>query len=92
MCGIVGYVGKKNCIPILLDGLKSLEYRGYDSAGIAGRCDNELNVFKAKGEIKNARNQKNIQKISRTGQKCLDFSVTVYEGIPRKALCGSRDY
>jgi glutamine phosphoribosylpyrophosphate amidotransferase len=35
MCGIVGYVGKGNCVDILIDGLKKLEYRGYDSAGIA---------------------------------------------------------
>ena len=35
MCGIVGCVGKEKCVPILLDGLKSLEYRGYDSAGMA---------------------------------------------------------
>jgi len=35
MCGIVGYVGKKRVVPVILDGLKRLEYRGYDSAGIA---------------------------------------------------------
>jgi glutamine---fructose-6-phosphate transaminase (isomerizing) len=35
MCGIVGYVGQKQVVPVLLDGLKRLEYRGYDSAGIA---------------------------------------------------------
>ena len=36
MCGIVGYIGKKNAIKITLDGIKRLEYRGYDSAGVAG--------------------------------------------------------
>ena len=35
MCGIVGYVGKKRVVPVIIDGLKKLEYRGYDSAGIA---------------------------------------------------------
>ncbi len=39
MCGIVGYVGSKQCLPILLSGLKRLEYRGYDSAGIALMTD-----------------------------------------------------
>ena len=53
MCGIVGYVGKKNSIPILLDGLKSLEYRGYDSAGIAILENNNIKIIKEKGKIIN---------------------------------------
>lgn len=52
MCGIVGYVGKEQAAPILLDGLSKLEYRGYDSAGIAVRNDNEdVTVIKAKGKL-----------------------------------------
>ena len=42
MCGIIGYVGEANPLPILLDGLKRLEYRGYDSAGVALLADNSL--------------------------------------------------
>lgn len=53
MCGIVGYVGKKNCIPILIDGLKNLEYRGYDSAGIAFLDDNQIKVIKKQGRLVN---------------------------------------
>ncbi len=52
MCGIVGYVGKEQAAPILLDGLSKLEYRGYDSAGIAVRNDNDdVTVIKAKGKL-----------------------------------------
>lgn len=51
MCGIVGYIGEQNAYPILLEGLKKLEYRGYDSAGVALLCPDELKVIKAKGEI-----------------------------------------
>ena len=53
MCGIVGYIGKKETTRILLDGLKELEYRGYDSAGIAVLKDNRINVFKALGKLVN---------------------------------------
>lgn len=53
MCGIVGYVGKKNCIPILINGLKNLEYRGYDSAGIAFLNDNQINIIKKQGRLIN---------------------------------------
>jgi glucosamine--fructose-6-phosphate aminotransferase (isomerizing) len=51
MCGIVGYIGEQNCIPILLEGLKRLEYRGYDSAGIACIENSEIVVQKAAGKI-----------------------------------------
>ena len=56
MCGIIGYVGKKNAIPILIDGLKSLEYRGYDSAGIAYVNNNEIIIKKEKGKLINLEN------------------------------------
>lgn len=52
MCGIVGYVGEKQAAPILLEGLAKLEYRGYDSAGIAVNHGNKLDVIKAKGRLK----------------------------------------
>ncbi len=53
MCGIVGYIGSKEKKEILLDGLKELEYRGYDSAGIAVIEGNSLNSFKAVGKLEN---------------------------------------
>lgn len=54
MCGIVGYIGEKEAFPILIKGLRRLEYRGYDSAGVALVNDNgDLNVFKTKGKVDN---------------------------------------
>jgi len=52
MCGIVAYKGHKNCYPILLNGLKRLEYRGYDSAGIACLDNDKLIITKRKGKVK----------------------------------------
>ena len=54
MCGIVGYIGKKDAYPILIKGLRRLEYRGYDSAGVALlNAGGELNVYKTKGKVDN---------------------------------------
>lgn len=51
MCGIIGYNGSKNSIPILIQGLKKLEYRGYDSSGIAYFLDGKVKIYKEKGRI-----------------------------------------
>ena len=51
MCGIVGYVGEQEVLPILLEGLKKLEYRGYDSSGISIICNQKIQTEKASGKI-----------------------------------------
>lgn len=57
MCGIVGYVGNQPVVGILLDGLEQLEYRGYDSAGIAVKCPDGVKVYKAEGKLVNLREE-----------------------------------
>jgi len=52
MCGIIGYIGDKNAVSVILDGLRKLEYRGYDSAGIAFHTDRGIDVIRCKGKIK----------------------------------------
>jgi len=53
MCGIVGYIGKKSVVDILFNGLTKLEYRGYDSAGIAVYLNNDIEMYKAEGKLQN---------------------------------------
>lgn len=53
MCGIVGYIGEKSVIDVLINGLTSLEYRGYDSSGVAVHADGKIKVYKAEGKLQN---------------------------------------
>ncbi len=57
MCGIVGYIGKDNVVPVLIEGLKKLEYRGYDSAGIAFIQDGELKLRRSVGKLRELEGQ-----------------------------------
>lgn len=68
MCGIVGYVGKnKKCLPVIISGLETLEYRGYDSAGIAYKKDDKINIVKQKGKIINLKEKINLNDESNLG-------------------------
>lgn len=63
MCGIIGYIGKENPKNILIEGLKNLEYRGYDSAGIALKNENDIQIIKSVGKISNLEEKISSEKI-----------------------------
>ena len=68
MCGIVGYVGnKENCVRVLIDGLEKLEYRGYDSAGIAFLNNDNIDIVKEEGKIVNLKSKINLNINSNLG-------------------------
>ena len=67
MCGIVGYVGKRNAQDVLLDGLEKLEYRGYDSAGVALAWEGGIRVVKSKGRLAELRKRLAVEALARSG-------------------------
>ena len=80
MCGIVGYIGDKNAVPILIDGLKKLEYRGYDSAGVAIMTKDGISVKKAKGKI--ATLEKILKDTPLTGTLGMGHTRWATHGVP----------
>ena len=81
MCGIVGYVGKKKALPILLNSLKALEYRGYDSAGIAYIKDHDIHIIKKQGKIKNLEQSLSINEDTHIG---IGHTRWATHGIPNE--------
>ena len=81
MCGIVGFVGEEKAAPILIEGLRRLEYRGYDSAGIAV-SDNDVTVIKEKGRIQNL--QTEVEKEKPQGTVGIGHTRWATHGVPDK--------
>lgn len=82
MCGIVAYVGEKNACSLILKGLKRLEYRGYDSSGIAIGNKNDLLVIKEKGNVSNL--EKAIALVDSTGNIGIGHTRWATHGVPNK--------
>ncbi len=81
MCGIVGYIGRKNSLPIIIDGLKRLEYRGYDSAGVSVvRADKSIISFKKAGKVDEM--DKSIDKDVYTGSIGIGHTRWATHGVP----------
>ncbi|MGM0406433.1 MAG: glutamine--fructose-6-phosphate transaminase (isomerizing) [Bacteroidota bacterium] len=79
MCGIVGYIGEKQAYPILINGLKRLEYRGYDSAGIA-LLNNKINIYKKQGKVADL--EKHVLKDDITGNIGIGHTRWATHGEP----------
>jgi glucosamine--fructose-6-phosphate aminotransferase (isomerizing) len=82
MCGIVGYIGDKNCVPILINGLKRLEYRGYDSAGIGIINDGRSNVIKKPGKVSIL--EKEIEKLNLSSNLGIAHTRWATHGVPNE--------
>lgn len=80
MCGIVGYIGHRDAFPIIIKGLQRLEYRGYDSAGIALFDGNEINLSKTKGKVADLKNK--AKEISQKGSLGIGHTRWATHGVP----------
>ena len=81
MCGIVGYIGHRDAYPIIIKGLQRLEYRGYDSAGIALYDGSEINLSKTKGKVEDL-NNKAKSTISLEGKLGIGHTRWATHGVP----------
>jgi glucosamine--fructose-6-phosphate aminotransferase (isomerizing) len=82
MCGIVGYIGDKNCVPILINGLKRLEYRGYDSAGLGILTNNKSVFIKNKGKVSLL--EERVEKSDLSGNVGIGHTRWATHGIPNE--------
>lgn len=82
MCGIVGYIGDKNCVPILINGLKRLEYRGYDSAGLGILTNNKSVFIKNKGKVSLL--EERVEKSDLSGYVGIGHTRWATHGIPNE--------
>jgi len=80
MCGIVGYIGHRDAFPIVIKGLQRLEYRGYDSAGIALYDGNQINLAKTKGKVEDLKNK--AKNISQAGSIGMGHTRWATHGVP----------
>ena len=81
MCGIIGYVGKNNALKALINGLKALEYRGYDSAGVAYFLNDKIKIIKDKGRINELENNIDINDLPNIG---IGHTRWATHGVPNK--------
>ena len=82
MCGIIGYIGKKNAVPILIQGLERLEYRGYDSVGICLKTNHHLEVLKRKGKVSQFKRIPELKNLS--GNIGIGHSRWSTHGVPSR--------
>ncbi|MCX7612326.1 MAG: glutamine--fructose-6-phosphate transaminase (isomerizing) [Ignavibacterium sp.] len=82
MCGIIGYIGNKNCVPLLIEGLKRLEYRGYDSAGIGVIKDGQSIIVKNKGKVSEL--QAKVEQLDLEANIGLGHTRWATHGIPNE--------
>jgi len=80
MCGIVGYIGHREAFPVIIKGLQRLEYRGYDSAGVALFDGNEINLSKTKGKVEDLKNK--AKGISQKGNLGIGHTRWATHGVP----------
>lgn len=80
MCGIVGYIGHRDAFPVIIKGLQRLEYRGYDSAGIALYDGNQINLSKTKGKVEDLKNK--AKEISQKGTLGIGHTRWATHGVP----------